>query len=245
MKVLVVIPARYASTRFPGKPLALINGQPMIKLIVDRVQELNMNKRVVVATDDQRIADTVNEFGGEAIMTKTSHQSGTDRCAEVVALLDEYFDLVLNVQGDEPGIAIHSLELLVEAFSDKEVSIATLKNVITDLDSLKSSHVVKVVTDKQGYAMYFSRLPIPSVRDLPVEKWFEKGLHFQHQGIYAFRPEAILALTNTPPSNLEQAESLEQLRWMDEGYKIRVIKTPYKSIGIDTPEDLENFVRGI
>lgn len=239
MNLLVVIPARYGSTRFPGKPLARIKGRPMILHVLDKVRALGNHARIVIATDDERILSVVREAGGEAIMTNKDHVNGTSRCAEVVSLLGEAVDVVLNVQGDEPGISVDALSDLVNVFQDQEVRIASLMNRITDIDRFQDPNCVKVVTDLKGNALYFSRSAIPFTRDpLPAEP-----LAFQHQGVYAFRPDSLLEVVNLAPTALEQSESLEQLRWLEHGYQIRMVETAHISRGVDTPEDLNHFDR--
>ena len=226
-KVLAIIPARYASTRFPGKPLALIGGKPMIEHVWHGVNRVSAIDEVVVATDDDRIADEVEAFGGFALMTSPAHQSGTDRCGEVLRRMgDDEYDVVINVQGDEPRVAASQLESLIEAFSDPQVQIATLRKRISRPDERENPNVVKVDVGPDGFAIDFSRQPISE---------------YKHVGIYAFRPEVLLQLVELPQSEREISERLEQLRWMDNGYRIAVCETNVENIGIDTPEDLEKL----
>lgn len=239
MSLLVVIPARFGSTRFPGKPLVLIKGRPMILHVFDRVKALGREVRIVVATDDERIISVVQEAGGEAIMTSKDHVNGTARCAEVVSVLDEKVDVVLNVQGDEPDVSVDALSDLVKVFHDKNINIASLMNRITDKERVQDPHCVKVVTDIDRNALYFSRSAIPFRRDPDAGE----PLAFQHQGVYAFRPDTLLELVKLTPTTLEQSESLEQLRWLEHGYRIRMVETAHISLGVDTPEDLDHFER--
>ena len=239
MSLLVVIPARYASTRFPGKPLALLGGRPVIQHVWERV--CGLADRAVVATDDERIVAAVEAFGGTAMMTSSNHRSGTDRCGEVVRRLAEQgerFDVVINVQGDEPFVKAEQLEQLASCFDNVYVQIATLRTHITSTDELLSKNNVKVVCDMNGNALYFSRQPIPLVRGVEECDWLSKCDYYKHVGIYAFRCDTLLRLTQLQPSALESAESLEQLRWLENGYRIAVRTTSVANIGIDTPDDL-------
>lgn len=237
---VIIIPARYASTRFPGKPLALINGKPMIQRVVERC--LTVSPHVVVATDDQRIASAVEAFGGEYVMTSPNHQSGTDRCAEAAShIACKYpFDIVINVQGDEPFIESEQIEAVLSCFDDPATDIATLITPITSTDILFNPNKVKVVKSTSDFALYFSRTPIPYQRDCVKEEWLNNASYFLHIGMYAFRAEILQQVTLLPQSQLEQTEKLEQLRWMENGYRIKTRVTHSENIGIDTPEDLEN-----
>ena len=241
MRLLAVIPARYASTRFPGKPLALLGGKPVIQRVWERVAAIEGLTKAVVATDDERIIDAVRAFGGNAMMTSDKHRSGTDRCGEVVRRLAEQgesFDVVINVQGDEPFVKAEQLMQLASCFDNKEVCIATLRTRILSAEELLSKNNVKVVCDKNGSALYFSRQPIPLVRGCEDREWLSKCEYYKHVGIYAFRCDTLLHLTQLQPSALECAESLEQLRWLENGYRIAVRTTSVANIGIDTPDDL-------
>ena len=237
MKFIAIIPARYASTRFPGKPLALIGGKPMIQRVYEQASSCQQLAQVVVATDDERIRRTVEDFGGQVMMTRSDHISGTDRIAEVAENLPDA-DVILNIQGDEPFVHVAQLDQLCSFFAERQVAIATLAHPITETETINDPNVVKAVFTPQGRALYFSRAPIPYLRGLAPEDWGRKGLHFQHLGLYAYRREVLLALTKLPPAPLEEAESLEQLRWLTADYPIYVGVTPYKSLGIDTPDDL-------
>ncbi len=244
MKVLAIIPARYASTRFPGKPLAQLGGKSVIERVYNQVSLAV--KDVVVATDDQRILDVVEAFGGYGVMTASSHTSGTDRCYEaytkVVAERCD-FDIVINVQGDEPFIAREQIESLVECFKrEKRVDIATLVKPFETSDgieALENPNSPKVVVDGEGCAIYFSRSVIPYLRGVERGQWLSKHTFYKHIGMYGFRVDALRSVTSLPCSSLELAESLEQLRWIENGYKIGVGVTNQQTIGIDTPEDLE------
>ena len=238
MKVLAVIPARYASTRFPGKPLALIAGRPMIQWVWEGVSRISVISDAVVATDDTRIFDTVLGFGGRAMMTASTHRSGTDRCGEVLDRMDSDADVIVNVQGDEPRVEHTQIELLASCFDDPSVQIATLKKEITSTDDLFSPNVVKVVDDLKGNAIYFSRNPIPFVRGAANDEWLQHHKFYKHIGIYAFRREVLQQVVRLPQSQLETCESLEQLRWIENGYRIAVRETDAENIGVDTPEDL-------
>ncbi len=241
MKVLVIIPARYASTRFPGKPLAQLGGKSVIERVYNRVKEAVAD--VVVATDDDRIFDEVIKFGGRVVMTATTHKSGTDRCYEAytkVAAESGEFDIVINVQGDEPFIAREQIESLIKCFK-KEVDIATLVKPFEESDgieALENPNSPKVVVDKEMCAIYFSRSVIPYLRGVDRNEWLSRHTYYKHIGMYGFRAEALKSVTSLPSSSLEIAESLEQLRWLENGYKIGVGITHQQTIGIDTPEDL-------
>lgn len=238
---MAIIPARYASTRFPGKPLALLGGKPVIQWVWENVSAMPELACAVVATDDERIAEAVKGFGGRAVMTASTHRSGTDRCGEVVRKLREEgqtFDVAINVQGDEPFVRQEQLRSLVDCFADGEVQIATLKTAIHSTAELMSPNNVKVVCDLRGRALYFSRQPLPHLRGVEPEQWMEHHPFFKHVGIYAFRTETLEALVRLQQSPLELCESLEQLRWLENGYEIQVKETAVANIGIDTPADM-------
>ena len=242
MKIIAVIPARYASTRFPGKVLAEIDGRPMIQHVYERTAQSKLVSRVIVATDDQRIVDAVVKIGGEAIMTSASHETGTDRLAEVAAGLDA--DIIVNVQGDEPLIDPAIIDLSLQPFLDESaLQMGTVKSRIKCLHDFLSPNVVKVVTDNRGDALYFSRSPLPFFRD----KWkdlkdesFSSGklLCYKHVGLYVYRRDFLLEFAAMPATFLEISEKLEQLRAIENGVKIRVVETEFESIGVDTPDDL-------
>lgn len=243
MNPLIIIPARYQSTRFPGKPLAIINGKTMVQLTYE--QAVKTGYTTVVATDDERIAAVVEEFGGTVVLTAVSHPNGTARCREAAQLVAEKagkcFDVIINVQGDEPFIKPEQIQCLFEVFEDKTIDIATLAKKITEKEELQNSNVVKVVKNAQNKALYFSRAPIPFVRDFAPEEWLNKHSFFKHIGMYAYRNEALKEIVDLSKGELEVAESLEQLRWLENDYTIAVIETAYESIGIDTPEDLKRI----
>ncbi len=237
MKTAIVIPARYASSRLPEKPLADIGGQSMIMRVYGQASKVPGIDTVVVATDHPLIADHVTAQGGRAIMTSESHVSGTDRIAEVARNLD--VELLINVQGDEPFIQPGQISELAEAmWSDESVCIASQCRQITNPDLLFDYNVVKVVRRMDQKALYFSRQAIPAVRDAPYRKWMDHATYFQHIGIYGYRKDILISLTQLPPSALEKTESLEQLRWLENGYDIVCFETQYNSFGVDTPEDL-------
>lgn len=246
MKFVAVIPARYASTRFPGKPLAVLGGKPVIQRVYEQVA--SVIPEAFVATDDQRIFDTVNSFGGQAVMTGADHQSGTDRIEEAVEKIGTAADVVVNIQGDEPFIATEQIETLCQQFDDSSTQIATLGKPFTDMDAVDNPNSPKIVTDVNGFALYFSRSVIPFVRGQVHEDWLSHYPFLKHLGVYAYRREVLQAITRLPQSSLELAESLEQLRWLQNGYRIRVGLTHHKTVGIDTPEDLvraEAYLQGL
>jgi len=242
LRTIAIIPARYASTRFPGKPLADLGGKTVVEWVYQGVRAVESIDEVCVATDDERIKEAVERFGGRCVMTRTDHKSGTERCCEVVEKMDaegDYFDLVLNVQGDEPFVNKNQITSLLAAFKDQDRRIVTLAKKITSAEELISPNNVKVVLDDFGDAMYFSRTPIPYIRDCEVSKWHERHNYFKHIGIYAYLTEILEDIVYLEETPLEKCEKLEQLRWIEQGYPIKVIETQCENIGIDTPEDLE------
>lgn len=241
MKILGIIPARYASSRFPGKPLVDILGKTMIQRVYEQSVKSESISKVVVATDDQRIFDHVSSFGGEAIMTSVSHQTGTDRCLETYQILNESFDVVVNIQGDEPVIDPRQLDLLTASFQNPECQIATLALKINSNEILFDSSKIKLVMDSKQNALYFSRQAIP-FQSVPLTNWLENHTYFKHVGIYGFRSETLLEVGKLAPTSLEKAESLEQLRWMQNGYKIHVEITDIDSISIDVPTDIQRVI---
>lgn len=236
MKVLGVIPARFASTRFPGKPLIDIKGKSMIRRVFEGVSQSSLIERVVVATDDQRIIDEVLSFNGNAIMTSANHPSGTDRCAEVAALYPEC-GIVINIQGDEPLVDYRQLEQLIAVFSDPLVEIATLVTRKTTMDDLQNPNRIKVVADHEMNALYFSRSVVPNFYHSSGDV-LENYPFQRHIGLYAYRASTLQKLTTLAPTALEKTESLEQLRWLFYGYKIRLVETDIETPNIDVPEDL-------
>lgn len=245
MKVIAIIPARYASTRFPGKPLADIGGVPMIERVYGRVAQ--HYQYMCVATDDERIAEAVRSFDGQVVMTSTEHRSGTDRCAEALekieAQLGVKFDVVVNVQGDEPFVAREHLEKICEPFAEGDVQIATLVKPFEQGEDIFNPNTPKVVFSTQGRALYFSRSVIPYRRGSEPDKWSSEGTYYKHIGIYGYRADVLRELTKLPIGTLESAESLEQLRWLENGYTIAVAQTTAETIAVDTPEDLERVNR--
>jgi 3-deoxy-manno-octulosonate cytidylyltransferase (CMP-KDO synthetase) len=236
-----IIPARYASSRFPGKPLVLIGNKPMIQRVYEQAcKALDM---VWVATDDKRIFNAVNDFGGLAVITSPDHHSGTDRCAEAVTKIfretGKKIDIVINIQGDEPFIKPEQIKLLMNCFSDKTVEIATLVRKTKKGEDIFNPNQPKVILDTKGNAIYFSRAAIPYVRDTEKSEWSKKQLFYKHLGLYAYKSNTLKKITLLPRSPLEISESLEQNRWIENGYRIRAAITDWESVGIDTPDDLE------
>ena len=239
MKILGIIPARYGSTRFEGKPLALINGKMMIQRVYEQAKKADRLSEVVVATDDERIFNAVVGFGGKAVMTSANHKSGTDRCCEVVEKIGEGFDAVINIQGDEPYINPLQINQIAELISDKDTPLASLCKPIKDYDELVSHNAVKVVLDVNGKALYFSRYAIPFMRNVEDDKiWLEKREFYKHIGIYAYKCDVLKKVAALPQSGLELAESLEQLRWLENGYTVRMGVTEFESYSVDVPEDI-------
>ncbi|MCL1943397.1 MAG: 3-deoxy-manno-octulosonate cytidylyltransferase [Candidatus Azobacteroides sp.] len=237
-----IIPARYASTRFPGKPLAMINGMTMIERVFRQIE--NVLDNVMVATDDRRIFDVVTGFGGRVVMTSENHKSGTDRCYEAYLKTGKEYDVIVNVQGDEPFIQPEQIETLKACFEDNSTQIATLVKPFNENDgpdALENPNSPKVVVDKNRYALYFSRSVIPYLRGIEKSDRLKHHVYYKHIGLYAYRPDILKEITALPQSSLEIAESLEQLRWLEAGYRIKVGVTRIESIGIDTPEDLEKL----
>ena len=234
-KVVVVIPARYASVRFPGKPLAEIAGKPMIQHVVERVREAERQPRVVVATEDNRILEAAKAFGAEAILTRADHKTGTDRVAEVATHIQA--DIYINVQGDEPLIDPGTIDGVIEVMAeDEEIQLATPCAAITRQQEIMDPNVVKAVLDFDGNALYFSRAPIPWVRDTGAKV---AARHTKHIGLYGYRRDALLEFPTLPPGELERVEQLEQLRWLENGFKIRVVESDYDAIAVDVPADIE------
>jgi len=230
MKVIAVIPARFDSTRFPGKPLAKLGNKYIIQHVYEQAVKSGLFADVLVGTDDQRIFEAVKNFNGNVVLTSKKHKSGTDRVAEVCnkMLSCKDADVIVNVQGDEPFISAEPLKLLIEAFKDESVQVASLMHKLEN--DIENPNVVKVICDEQNNALSFSRTPIPGSR----------ALYYKHIGVYAFRRLTLFEFVDLPESKLEKIEKLEQLRLLENGYKIRMVLTSYKGIGIDTPEDLEN-----
>ena len=240
MKFVGIIPARYASTRFPGRPLAMLGGKPVIQRVYEQVKDCF--DALYVATDDDRIKDAVLAFGGNVVMTSESCNNGTERCLDAYKRLALDCDVIVNIQGDEPFIQPKQVESLISCFDSEATDIATLVKpfeAADGLERLECPNSPKVVIDEKGYAVYFSRSVIPYLRGVEKDKWLESHTFYKHLGIYAYRANLLESLTTLPQSPMEKAESLEQLRWLENGYKIKVGVTNIETIGIDTPEDLE------
>lgn len=247
MKFLGIIPARYASTRFPAKPLAMLGGKTVIQRVYEQVA--GVLDDTCVATDDERIETAVKAFGGKVVMTSTRHKSGTDRCYEACTRIGGKFDVVVNIQGDEPFIQASQLEALKACFDDPSTQIATLVKPFTsdnDFEALENINSPKVALDKNRNALYFSRSVIPYQRNADKRDWLKNHVYYKHIGLYAYRTEVLKEITSLPQSPLELAESLEQLRWLENGYAIKAGITDVETIGIDTPQDLaraEEFLK--
>jgi len=241
MKILGIIPARFKSSRFPGKPLVDIAGKSMIQRVYEQCLKSNSLEQVIVATDDRRIADHVIAFGGNVQMTSEQHQSGTDRCAEIAASYP-LFDVFINIQGDEPMIDPAQIDLLASCFDKRDTFIATLVKPISNTEELFNENTPKVILNADNEAIYFSRTAIPFLRGIEKENWLGNNTYLKHIGIYAFRNQTLKEITRLPVSTLERAEALEQLRWIQNGYKIRTAITQTESQSIDTPEDLDKLL---
>ncbi len=245
MKFIGIIPARYASSRFPGKPLADMAGKPMIQRVYEQVK--NCVDSVYVATDDVRIQQAVLHFGGNVVMTSQNHRSGTDRCFEAYQKIGQGYDIIINIQGDEPFIHPEQIESIKACFTDESVQIATLVKPFNESDDFETvlfnPNSPKVVVNKNNEAMYFSRSVVPYIRNKKYTEWLHSHTFYKHIGMYAYRPNILAEITRLPQSPLEQAESLEQLRWLENGYRIKVGYTYQETIGIDTPEDLEKAIQ--
>jgi len=240
MKILGIIPARYASSRFPGKPLVDIGGKSMIQRVYEQAKKCPSLTEVTVATDDGRIFHHVNEFGGVAVMTSPEHQSGTDRCAEV-ALQHPQYHVVINIQGDEPFIDPEQITKVAACFTSAEVQLATLIKKIETLEELNNPNSPKVIINKHAEAIYFSRTPLPYLRGHESNDWLKQFTFFKHIGIYGYRADILQEVTKLAISPLEKAESLEQLRWIENGYRIKVAETELETHAIDVPEDLKKI----
>ncbi|MFT4169843.1 MAG: 3-deoxy-manno-octulosonate cytidylyltransferase [Dysgonomonas sp.] len=244
MKFIGIIPARYSSSRFPGKPLADMAGKPMIQRVYEQVK-LALDE-VWVATDDTRILEAVEAFGGNAVMTSASHKSGTDRCKEAYQKINKDFDVIINIQGDEPFIQPEQINAIKDCFDTPNIELATLVKPFKKEDgfeALFNNNSPKVVINKNNEAIYFSRSIIPYVRDVHHTEWLDKHTFYKHIGMYAYRVDILNKITELPQSSLELAESLEQLRWIENGYKIKVGYTNVETIGIDTPNDMEKALK--
>ena len=246
MKFIGIIPARYASTRFPGKPLAILGNRPVIQHVYEKA--LAALGEAYVATDDERIFDAVKAFGGKTVMTRTDHKSGTDRIEEACEKIGTDADVIINIQGDEPFVATSQIETLKGLFDHPQTQIGTLGKHFESMEAVLNPNSPKIVTDKNGFALYFSRSVVPFVRGKEQGEWLTHFPYLKHLGIYAYRREILHEITQLPQSSLEIAESLEQLRWLENGYRIRVGLTETETVGIDTPEDLqraEEFLKSL
>lgn len=244
MKFIGIIPARYASTRFPGKPLAMLGGRTVIERVYS--QAASVLEEAYVATDDERIFECVEHFGGRAIMTRADHKSGTDRIEEAAEKIGTDADVIINIQGDEPFVQRSQLKTLKQLFDNAETQIGTLGKRFDSIEAVNNPNSPKIVCDRQGFALYFSRSVIPYVRGQEPSEWLSHYPYLKHLGLYAYRREVLREVTQLPQSPLEKAESLEQLRWLENGFRIRVGLTDVETVGIDTPEDLqraEEFLR--
>lgn len=241
MKILGVIPARFESTRFPGKVLADINGHSMVERVYKRAVQSRHLSKVIIATENDQVVSAVQGFGGEAVMTDPNHASGTDRCFEALQKQDDTYDYVINIQGDEPFINPGQIDELA-ALLNGQAELATLIKKITTNDELFNMGEVKTVFNKDMEALYFSRQPIPYMRSIAELDWLQHEEYYKHIGIYAYRSDILEQISTLPVSNLEKAESLEQLRWLENGFKIKLATTEYESVCIDTREDLEKVL---
>ena len=244
MKFIGIIPARYASTRFPGKPLAMLGGRTVIQRVYE--QAAAVLEEAYVATDDERIFKAVEEFGGRVVMTRQDHKSGTDRIEEAAEKIGTQADVIINIQGDEPFIQKSQIETLKSLFENSETQIGTLGKKFESIEAATNPNSPKIVTDKNGFALYFSRSVIPYIRGKEQTEWLQHFPFLKHLGLYAYRRDVLRQITQLPQSPLEMAESLEQLRWLENGYRIRVGLTDMETVGIDTPDDLrraEEFIK--
>lgn len=243
MNIIGIIPSRFASSRFPGKPLIDLAGKTMIQRVYEQASKSKLLSKVIVATDDQKIYDHILSFGGNVIMTSESHQSGTDRCNEVLEKLNEKVDAVINIQGDEPFINPEQIDLLANCFNDKDTELATLVTTTGDASLIHNPNRIKVVLDKNDVALYFSRASIPLMKGVQPGEWGAIGKYYLHIGIYGYRADTLKEITKLPVSFLEKTESLEQLRWLENGYRIKVAHTKHESYSIDSPEDVEGVLK--
>ena len=237
MNFTAIIPARYASTRFPGKPLALLGNKPVIQHVYEQASSVLSD--VWVATDDDRIREAVKKFDGRVVMTRADHKSGTDRIEEAAEKTGTQADVVINIQGDEPFVQPSQIKTLMQLFDNADTQIGTLGKHFENIEAVNNPNSPKIVTDKQGFALYFSRSVIPYIRGAQDNEWLSHFPFLKHLGLYAYRREVLHEITQLPQSSLEIAESLEQLRWLENGYRIRVGLTDVETVGIDTPEDLQ------
>lgn len=245
-KILGIIPARFASTRFPGKPLVNINGVSMIQRVYEQCLQAKALSHVIIATDDQRIFQHIEEFNGRAVMTSPQHQSGTDRCAEIASMKEfSEYDIIINIQGDEPYIQPEQINLLASEFEKDNVRIATLVKKISSSDELFNHNNVKVVLNKNNEAIYFSRSPIPYNRNFPENEWLKFSTYYKHIGIYGYDATTLLTISKLDKTNLEVTEALEQLRWIENGFTIHTALTTLETVAIDTPDDLSKIKKAL
>ncbi|MCK4406675.1 MAG: 3-deoxy-manno-octulosonate cytidylyltransferase [Bacteroidales bacterium] len=247
MNFIGIIPARYSSSRFPGKPLVMINGKSMIQRVYEQAEKADVLSDIIVATDDERINNHVKNFNGKVMMTSPHHQSGTERCNEVIEHLKKsspgnILDVVINIQGDEPLIDPVQIKKVASCFTNKNIQIATLLKKISSNEELFNFNIVKSVFDKNNQAIYFSRQPIPFLSGKKNSEWLNFCSYYKHIGVYAYRADILKEITNLKPSPLEIAESLEQLRWIENGYKINIALTDIESYAVDSPEDLKKII---
>jgi 3-deoxy-manno-octulosonate cytidylyltransferase (CMP-KDO synthetase) len=247
MNFIGIIPARYSSSRFPGKPLVMINGKSMIQRVYEQAKKADVLSDIIVATDDERINNHVKNFNGKVMMTSPNHQSGTERCNEVIEYLKKStpgikLDIVINIQGDEPLIDPVQIKKVASCFTNKNIQIATLLKKITSNEELFNFNIVKSVFDKNNQAIYFSRQPIPFLSGKKYSEWLNFCNYYKHIGVYAYRTDILKEITNLKSSPMEIAESLEQLRWIENGYKINIALTNIESYAVDIPEDLKKFI---
>ena len=243
--IIGIIPARYASTRFPGKPLIDIGGKSMIQRVFEQAKKSKLLTDVIVATDDSRIEKTVLQFGGKVCLTSQDHPTGTDRCAEVVEKLKLNCDAIINIQGDEPFIEPKQIDLVCDCFRDDRTELATLIKKVNSPEILFNQNTPKVIIDNSQFAIYFSRQALPFVRGKVENAWLENHTFYQHIGIYGYRYDILKKITQLPPSSLEKAESLEKLRWIQNGFKIKTAVTTLETMAIDTPEDLQKVLHSL
>lgn len=242
MSILGIIPARYASTRFPGKPLAMIKGKSMLQRVFEQAKKSKTLSEIIVATEDQRIVDHANTFGAKAILTSAHHPSGTDRCFEAYQIYNKHFSYVLNIQGDEPFLDPNQIDEICQA-CDGQIEIGTQMTVCTSQDFLTDRGEVKIVLNHNNEALYFSREPIPHLRNVNVNDWSSHFKYYRHVGTYVYRTDVLEKISKLSTSSLETAESLEQLRWLQNGFKIKCVETNYDSHAVDTPDDIEKVIR--
>lgn len=240
--IVGIIPARYASTRFPGKPLIVIDGKTMLQRVYEQAAKSRLLSKVVVATDDARIYEHVKNFGGNVVMTATHHPSGTDRCLDALQQLSEPYDYVINIQGDEPFIEPEQIDELAAVLQNGTIELATQMIAVDDPDILFDKGEVKIVLNTNHEALYFSRMVIPFIKGVEEKEWYKHHQYYRHVGMYAYRADVLKKVAALPVSALEKAESLEQLRWIENGYRIKCVVTKYESHGIDTPEDVEKVL---